>query len=151
MRIIVIFIALLSLPSFVSGASLYKWRDTSGALHITDSAPPSYAKEVSGGTYIKERQTTSDYQRAAWQNSYYDQLGQINYRQTQTSSAAAAYNDQFEDYRDRRYEQRKAYLEAQIYKFSRAINILDPKKTRDYYRQQRDHYKEQLRILKKYH
>lgn len=151
MRFITFFVLLLLFQTVALSASLYKWRDSSGVLHITDTAPPSTAQDISGGTYDKKKQTAFDRQQAERQNIYYDQLAQNNYRETHRQRVVTEYNEHVDDFQDRRYEQRKAYLESQIYKYNRAINIQDPKKTRDYYRQQRDHYKEQLRILKKHH
>jgi len=151
MRYVTVVVLLLLFPTVTLSASLYKWRDSSGVLHITDSEPPSSAKEVSGGTYIKDIPSEYERQQAERQNVYYDQLSQRNYRETQYQRSVSEYNDYVDDRRNHRYEQRKAHLEAKIYQYSRAININDPKKTRDYYRQQRDYYKEQLRLLKKHH
>ena len=139
------------LPAVVFSASLYKWRDSSGVLHITDSAPPVSAQEVSGGTYVPRKETVIERQQAERQSRYYDELARRNYRETQYQQAVSDYCDQVEEREDRRYERKKAYIESQITQYSRAININDPKSTRDYYRRQRDYYKEQLRLLKKHH
>lgn len=151
MRLTFFIVTLLLLPVVSLSASLYKWRDSSGVLHITDTVPPSSAQEIVGGTYTRSRQSVSDRQQSARQNAYYDQLAERNYQDTLRQSAARDRAKQAEERRDFEFEKRKAYLEAQIYKYSRMIKIKDPVRTRNYYRQLRDDCKEQLRILKKHH
>ena len=151
MRIIVLFVLLFFLPSVVFSANLYKWRDSSGKLFITDSPPPRTAYDVSGLKYVKRKQSLRQVQTEAIKRNYQEQSLQRHLIDNQRRREVRKYNKQIEDHNDHYYEQEKARLELKIAQCNNRYDFRDPKKVRDHYRNKIKYYKKQLKALKRSH
>ena len=151
MKVTQILLFFLFIPVLCSSAQLYKWKDSEGQLHITDTPPPQNASEVTVTRYKKHTQTPAQQQFQYVQNYYDEQQRRKDYRFTQQQLTIREHNKNIEKINDHLYDTEKARLEALIERWNRAIDIRDPKSRRDYCRDRRDYYKNKLRILKRYH